>query len=175
MNRENLHTHTLEKLFGSIKLNILKQNKTIRIVQLEDETSQVRTLAIVRFFDVKGQTLKEAYAKILKGSLLGKTLCEFNIDFNKEPIGSIQVKIPKWLQEGFKSTEESTLGFVSQIWVNDDTINTSFLFSEIIEIIPTELVDNYKHKVNPLQQVDNKIMSLLKEAKIELIKPDHVI
>jgi hypothetical protein len=150
MNKENLHTHTLEKLFGSIKLNILKQNETIRIVQLEDDTSQVRTLAIVRFFEVKGQALQEAYTKILNGSLLGKTLCEFNIEFNKELIGSIQVKIPKWLQEGFKSAEDSSMGYVSQIWVKDSTINTSFLFSEIIEIIPPELKKNYNHKVKPI-------------------------
>ncbi|MFC4723224.1 hypothetical protein ACFO5O_12885 [Geojedonia litorea] len=173
MNKENLHTHTLEKLFGSIKLNILKQNETIRIVQLEDETSQVRTLAIVRFFNVKGQNLKEAYEKILNGSLLGKTLCEFNIDFNKEPIGSIQVKIPIWLQKGFKSTKDSSLGFVSQIWVNDSAVSNSFLFSEIIEIIPAELKNNYKHKVKPIPKVEDSIMSLLNEAKIELIKPDH--
>ena len=37
MNIENLHTSTLEKLFGSIDLRIIRQDEDVRIVQLNDK------------------------------------------------------------------------------------------------------------------------------------------
>ncbi|MGM5469430.1 hypothetical protein ACS386_04070 [Flavobacteriaceae bacterium LMO-SS05] len=170
MNYKNLHTHTLEQLFGPISLNILKQNETIRIVELKDQDRICKTLALVRFLNIHGIALKEAYDKIIEGGLLGQTLYDYKIDFEKEFIGSISVKLPDWLQADFKTHEALSFGFISNIWVKDESVaQNRFLFSEIIEIIPPELKKVFIHKIKPLQNTNKSIMSMLNEAKIEMI------
>ena len=49
MNFEDLHTYTLEKQFGTIKNCIVKQDKNIRIVPLQDNLGISRTLGVVKF------------------------------------------------------------------------------------------------------------------------------
>ena len=170
MNRKNLHTNRLEQLFGPISLHILKQEAPIRIVELKDGNGLCRTLAIVRFLDVHGKVLKEAYKIILGGELLGKTLVDFEIDFEREYVGSIPVKLPNWLKKDFKSKENEGVAFVSNIWVNDETVLPSkFVFTEIIEIIPNELKKDFVYKENPSQKINSKTLELFKEASIDLI------
>jgi len=170
MNYKKLHTDALEELFGPISLHILKQNETIRIVELKDKDDLCRTFALVRFLNIKGKELKKAHDLMVKGALLGKTLCDFKIDFDREFIGSVQVKLPDWLKDHFKTTEDSGLGFISHIWVNDDSVEPCrFIFSEIIEIIPTELKKDFIHNIKPLKNVDFEFLSMLNEAKIEMI------
>lgn len=170
MNHKNLHTYALEQLFGPISLHILKQNESIRIVELKDKDKLCRTFAIVRFLNVNGEKLIEAHEKIVKGELLGKTLCDFKIDFDREFIGSVQVKLPDWLKDHFKTTKDSGFGFVSHIWVNDDSVLPNrFVFSEIIEIIPPELKKDFSHNIKPLKKVDLEFLSMFNEAKIEMI------
>ncbi|HKK11386.1 MAG TPA: hypothetical protein VJ945_01035, partial [Flavobacteriaceae bacterium] len=135
-----MHTHALEQLFGPISLNILKQDETIRIVELRDGKGMSRTLAIVKFLDIHGDALKKAHNKVINGGLLGKTLLDFKIDFDKEYMGSVEVKLPKWLKNDFNTDKDFTVGFMSNIWINDTSGKKSrFLFSEIVEIIPPEL------------------------------------
>jgi hypothetical protein len=170
MNYKKLHTDALEELFGPISLHILKQNETIRIVELKDKDNLCRTFALVRFLNVKGKVLKEAHGLIVNGSLLGKTLSDFKIDFDREFIGSIQVKLPDWLKGHFKTTKDSGFGFVSHIWVNDDSVEPDrFIFSEIIEIIPPELKNEFIHNIKPINKVDLEFLEMLEEAKIEII------
>jgi hypothetical protein len=169
MNYKNLHTHTLEQLFGPISIHIKKQNKTIRIVELKDDDNFCRTLAIVRFVDVHGQALKKAYETILSGELLGKTLHDSKIDFDKKYKGSLQVKLPDWLKNDFKTEHDLGIAFLSHIWVMDGALEEQeFIFAEIIEIIPQELKLDFKYKINPLQTIDSKISDLFKEANIDL-------
>jgi hypothetical protein len=170
MNIENLHTHALEQLFGPISLHILKQNETIRIVELKDRDDLCRTLAIVRFLKIKGKSLKEAHNRIVKGELLGKTLTDFKIDFEREFIGSVQVKLPDWLKDNFNTTEDFGYGFISHIWVKDNSaVPDRFIFSEIIEIIPPELKNKFNQHIKPINTVDLEFLEMLEEAKIEII------
>ena len=170
MKYKYLHTHTLEKLFGPISIQIKKQDQTVRIVELKDKDGRCRTLAIVRFLDVHGKTLKEAYEKIIGGELLGKTLIDYKIDFDKEYRGSLQIKIPKWLQNDFKSESEYGIAFLSIVWIKDVSLKPSrFTFAEIIEIIPQELKNDFIYKINPLQDINSKVSELFQEASIEVI------
>ena len=170
MKYKNLHTHTLEKLFGPISIQIKKQDKTVRIVELKDEDELCRTLAIVKFSDVHGNLLKEAYETILSGELLGKTLCQFNIDFDKVYTGSLQLKLPSWLKNDFKTEDDLGIAFFSGIWITDKSLNPKkFKFADIIEIIPQDLKDDFKYKINPLQNIDSSVKELFKEANINLI------
>lgn len=169
MNYKNLHTHTLEQLFGPISIQIKKQNESIRVVELKDGGGLCRTLAIVRFLNIYGKVLREAYDTILSGELLGKTLHDFNIDFDKEYKGSLQVKLPDWLKNDFKTDDDFGIAFLSHIWVKDEALKPpKFIFAEIIEIIPQELKHDFKYKINPLQKVNSKISDLFKEANIDL-------
>lgn len=174
MNYRNLHTHTLEKLFGTITLHILKQDETIRIVELKDGGGLSRTLGLVRFLNIKGQLLRKAHDEILNGGLLGKTLCDFKIDFNKEFVGSVEVNLPDWLKENFKTLEDKSVGFISNVWIIDHDVSPNrFLFSEIIEIIPPELKNKYTDKIKPLHRVNESIHSLFIDANIHMIKTEN--
>ena len=170
MKYKYLHTHTLEKLFGPISIQIKKQDQTVRIVELKDKDGRCRTLAIVRFLDVHGKTLKEAYEKIISGELLGKTLIDYKIDFDKEYRGSLQIKIPKWLQNDFKSESEYGIAFLSIVWIKDVSLKPSrFTFAEIIEIIPQELKNDFIYKIHPLDKINSKVSDLFQEASIDVI------
>lgn len=170
MNIKNLHTQALEQLFGPISLHILKQNESIRIVELRDKHKLNRTFAIVKFLNIKGKVLIEAHDKIVKGELLGKTLCDYKIDFDREFIGSVKVKLPEWLKNDFKTNEDEGYGFISNIWVNDDSVEPNrFVFSKIIEVIPNELKQEFIHNIKPLKHLDLKILGMLDEAKIEVV------
>jgi hypothetical protein len=68
-----------------------------------------RTLGIVRFFNVNLLTV--VHNKILSGPLLGKTLYDSNIDFDKEFIGSVKVNLPEGLRNDFKSEHDNGLIF----------------------------------------------------------------
>ena len=52
MNYENLHSSVLERLFGSISLEIIKQDENIRIIKLVDKKNITRTIGIVKFLKV---------------------------------------------------------------------------------------------------------------------------
>lgn len=174
MNYEDLHTSTLEKIFGSIDLNIIRQDENIRIIHLNDKSGISRTLGIVRFLNIRGQSLKEAHNKILEGGLLGKTLYNFDINFNKEFIGSLQIKLPNWLKKDFKTEEDKCFGFFSKISVQTSPLsNNKFLYSELIEIIPPELTNVFIDKIKPLKEIDENLLSLIREADLEVIKLEN--
>ncbi len=48
---------------------------------------------------------------------MGKTLYESNIEFNKEFIGSFEVKLPEWLKTDFNTLKASSLVFFSKIFL----------------------------------------------------------
>jgi len=173
MKYENLHTYTLEKLFGAIKLYVLRQDDHFRIIELVDENGISRTLGVVIFFNINTPSLQEAHNKILSGSLLGKTLYDSNIDFHKKYIGSLEVKIPMWIKEDFKSEHNIGIVFFSRISVlNNDTFS---LYSELIEVIPLELKDKFIDKINPLNKIDKTLSSLLNAAELEISNPDTLL
>jgi glycerol-3-phosphate responsive antiterminator len=60
MDLERLHSSSLEKLYGEIKGDIIKQDEHFRIVPLKDHQSMTRTSGLVRFFDVDQVALKIA-------------------------------------------------------------------------------------------------------------------
>lgn len=173
MNLENLHTSTLEKLFGSINLRIIRQDKDVRIVQLNDENGISRTLGIVKFFNIENDLLVEVHKKILEGGLLGKTLFDSNIDFDKKFIGTLQVKLPQWLKNDFDTEQDSSFAIISKISIyNNRLSNDKLLYSELIEIIPPELTDVFIDKTKQLENISLNVLSLFESANLELIKLD---
>jgi len=174
MHYENLHTYTLEKIFGSITLEIVKQNDSIRIIELNDRENISRTLGVVRFVNIDGDTLKKAHHKILSGALLGKTLYDSNINFNKEFIGTVHVKLPNWLKEDFKTEHTNGFTFYSKITVdNNNHSNSDFLYSELIEVIPLELKDKFSDKINPLNNIGDNLRYLLDAADLEIVNIEN--
>lgn len=170
MKYKYLHTHTLEKLFGPISIQIKKQDESVRIVELKDQDGRCRTLAIVRFLDVQGEALKEAYQKIIGGELLGKTLLDHKIDFDKEYRGSLQIKLPSWLKNDFITESDNGIAFLSIVWIKDESLRPSrFTFAEIIEIIPQELKNDFIYKIHPLEEINSKVSDLFQEASIDVI------
>lgn len=168
MQYENLHTYALEKLFGTLKLRIIRQSEDLRIIELNDDDNISRTFGIVRFINVFGESLEKAHYKIRAGALLGKTLYDSDIAFDKKFIGSLQVKLPNWLKEDFKSEYDNGLAFYSKISVSDEPSSIDeFLYSELIEVIPLELEGTFKNKIVRLKKIDKNVLSLLHSADIE--------
>ena len=171
MNYKKLHTYILENKFGQIDGKIIKQDKNIRIIHLQDKKGISRTLGIVRFLNTDNKILEVAHGKIIAGELLGKTLQEFKINFRKEFIGSLKVKLPEWLKKDFNNQHDIGLAFFSKIFVSDDSIlEGKFLYSELIEIIPQDLEPLFNDETESLLQIDNNLILLLNEAGLTDIK-----
>lgn len=167
MNYEDLHTSVLEKLFGSIDLRIIRQDEDIRIIQLNDKNEISRTLGVVRFLNIESKQLKIAHGKILEGGLLGKTLLDLDIDFDKEFIGKLQVKLPDWLKKDFNTQQDTSLAFFSKILVRTNSLSDrNLLYAELVEIIPPELTDVFVDKTKSLSKIDDNLLSLLKVVDI---------
>jgi hypothetical protein len=170
MNYKKLHTYILENKFGQIDGKIIKQDKNIRIIHLQDKKGISRTLGVVRFLNTDNKILEVAHGKILAGELLGKTLQEFNINFRKEFIGSLKVKLPEWLKKDFNNQQNNGLAFFSKISIIiDSELGENFLYSELIEIIPLDLEKLFVDKIKAASKIDEKFMSLLKEAGLTKI------
>ena len=171
MEYQKLHTCTLEKLFGPMEGHIIRQNKNIRIIHLKDKFGNSKTLAVVIFLNIENKELKLAHKKILAGSLLGKTLYDSNIDFDKEFLGTIQVTLPNWLMKEFKTQQDSSVVLYSRVSVCDDSLlNGNFIYSELIEIVPPELKDVFINKTKSITTIDENLLSLLKEVDLKEIK-----
>ena len=70
----------------------------------------------------------------------------------------------------FKSEHDFGIAFFSNIWVKDDSVDvTKFVFAKVVEIIPEELKDDFKYKINPVTNIDSQIKNLFKQAEIELL------
>lgn len=174
MEYKNLHTFTLEKIFGSIKNHIIQQDENIRIVHLKDSKGVSRTLGIVKFLNTDSDLLVDVHEKIRDGGLLGKTLFDSNIDFDKELVGTLQVKLPKWIMKDFNTEQDSSIAIFSRISIYTNRLsNDKFLYLELLEIIPPELKDVFIDKVKPLNTISENILSLFKVVDIEVIKLEN--
>lgn len=171
MDYQKLHTYTLEKLFGPMKGHIIRQDDKIRIIHLRDKKGVSKTLAVVRFLNIENKALKLAHKKIITGSLLGKTLYDSDIDFDKEFLGTIHVKLPNWLMKEFNTQQNSSIVQYSRVTVCDDSLlNKNFIYSELIEILPPELKDIFTNKTKAITKVDENLLSLLKEVDLKELK-----
>jgi len=174
MNNIKLHTYTLEKKFGHIDGRIIKQDKNIRIIHLKDGKGISRTLGIVRFLNADKKVIKGAHKKIKNGGLLGKTFKDFKINFRKEFVGSLRVKLPDWLKNDFNTKQNNGFALFSNVLVSDDSLlNNEFLYAELIEIIPLDLKDLFIDKTQSLSEIDEKFNSLLKEAGLTKINVEN--
>jgi hypothetical protein len=174
MNNKKLHTYTLEKEFGHIGGQIIKQNKHIRIIHLKDNKEISRTLAIVRFLNTDKNVIKVAHSKIKEGGLLGKTFQNLKINFRKEFVGSLQVKLPEWLKTDFDTKQNTGFALFSKVLVSDDSLlHNEFMYAELIEIIPQDLETLFIDKTKTLSEIDKTFISLLKEADLTEINVEN--
>ena len=155
MDQKNLHTAFLENQFGPISIGILKQENKLRMVNLYDQHSVSRTVAIVQFHETDKEVVRSAHQKILNGDPLGNTLSISDIDFDKIQLQKFMVRLPDWLIEDFGSAETETLAIHSQINIRDASEEEAFLYANIIEIIPPDIL--YLFQLNgELKNADTK-------------------
>ena len=170
MDYKDLHTCTLEQLYGPILGQLVKQDENIRIIHLLDKKGISRTLGVVRFLNIKSEEIKVAHDKILSGALMGKTLYESNIEFDKEFIGSFEVKLPEWLKTDFNTSKASSLVFYSKIFIGSDSeTDGKFLYSEIIEVVPPELRKLMDNKIKPLSDLEENLLYLCNASGLTTI------
>lgn len=140
MNSRKLHTALLEELFGPIYLRILKQEGSLRMVHLLDENKISRTMGIVHFRNTDHPVIKAAHGCILAGALLGKTLHERDIPYSKDMLYQLEVCLPEWVSRDFLSDRETTVANYSKITIEDRVSGKRFLYADLFEIIPPEII-----------------------------------
>jgi hypothetical protein len=140
MNGKKLHTALLEDLFGPIRLRILKQENPYRMVHLLDKDQISRTMGIVRFRNTDHPVIEAAHGRIVAGELLGKTLLEGQIPYTKATLFQYDVCLPEWVSKDFMSDQNTTVANYSRITIEDRSNGTDFLYAELFEIIPPEII-----------------------------------
>lgn len=168
---QKLHTTTLEKLFGAIHNHIIRQNNNIRMVHLMDSNGISRTLGVVRFEKVNDD-LSVPHNKICNGAMLGKTLLEFNVDFDKQFIGSIDVELPEWLKNDFNTREKHSKAFLSRILIKTKETVEDTIYAEIIEVIPPEIIYEFNEKIKQQISLEPNWQSLIKDADLKVYSYD---
>ena len=121
MDTNTLHTSTLEKLYGPVECEIIRQDDKIRIVHLKDKKGVSRTVGVVKFFNTDHNPIKSVHQTIQEGGLLGKTLQKSKIDYKKEIIGAVPVRLPDWIKNDFITDEEHSMALISKIKVRDSS------------------------------------------------------
>lgn len=169
MESHELHTYTLENLFGPMHNKLIRQDDELRMVHLMDEQNISRTLGIVRFKEIDGKLIEKVHFEIAQGEMLGKTLLEHEIDFDKEFIGARDIELPEWLLKEFHSDNKYSKAFFSRIWVNNSDTGIKELYAEIIEAIPFEISNEFPSKKEQLLEVESVWEPLLRAAKIKLV------
>ena len=164
---QKLHTYTLEKLFGTIHNQVIKQNNTIRMVHLMDSNEISRTLGVVKFEKVNDDILVP-HNKIRNGAMLGKTLLEFNVDFDKQFIGTIDVELPEWLKNDFNTREKHSKAFLSRILIKTKETVEDTTYAELIEVIPPEIIHEFNEKIKQQISLEPNWQSLIKDAGLKV-------
>ena len=167
MNETNLHSSRLERLVGKISCELISQEGEIRKVHLFDSKGISRTLGIVKFYEVQGAELENAHSRILSGELLGKTLFEANIAFEKTYEGHLPVALPEWLQRDFDTGASSSIALYSKIYINrHNGQEYKMLYADVIEVIPPSLLMDFIKVAPPLVQTDTYIETLFNASGI---------
>lgn len=171
---EQLHSNRLEKLVGAVRGDLIHQEERFRMVHLRDTAGISRTLGIVRFSEVESEPLRKAHDKIRSGSLLGETLMDEAIAFEKIPLGTFEVALPAWLQAEFATDLGSSLALYSKIYiVPPDSLQEQELYAEIIEVLQPQLRDAFVSYESPIRSWDQSLRDLCRIANISLMKPSH--
>lgn len=171
MEYENLHTCVLEKVYGPLRLDLFKQDEKFRLVHLRDEDDISRTFGVVKFLEVAGEPLKTAHNKILDGAMLGKTLFDYEINFDKKTIGSFLVELPTYLMTDFNCKPKEGIAVFSRIMVRDESTPASpFTYSELIEVMPYKLGKQLLAQTEYLSKLDKNLLDLCEAAEIKPIK-----
>lgn len=165
MNTKNLHTAKLEKLYGPVECEIISQDHKIRIVHLKDKQGISRTVGVVRFYNTDHKPIKAVHRSILAGGLLGKSLQQSKIDYQKEVIGALPVSLPDWIKNDFKTEEERSLGLISIIKLKTSS-GGQLLYTEILEVLPPELSSAYVQDIVQKKDIDKDLLPLFESVDL---------
>ena len=167
MSSRKLHTASLEELYGPISCEIIRQDNEIRIVHLRDNNDVSRTVGVVRFYNTDHKPIKAVHQTILAGGLLGKTLQQSKVNYEKHTVGVVPVLLPDWIKNSFRTNEEHSVAVISMI--NIDTSSTeSLLYTGIIEVLPPDLSSGYDLDIIGKQDIDHDMLPLFELADLKI-------
>lgn len=165
MDVNTLHTSTLEKLYGPIACEIIRQDDKLRIVHLMDKKGISRTVGVVRFYNTDHKPIEAVHKCILEGGLLGKTLQKFKIDYRKDIIGALPVRLPDWIQKDFLIKEEHSIAMISHIKLEVSS-GEQLLYTKIIEVLPPELSAEVVHELIQIHDIDKDLLPLFESVDL---------
>ena len=165
MDTNTLHTSTLEKLYGPVECEIIRQDDKIRIVHLKDKKGVSRTVGVVRFYNTDHQPISAVHRRILDGGLLGKTLQQSKIDYKKKIIGKLPVRLPDWIKKDFLTDEEHSIALISIIMIKISS-GDQFLYTKIIEVLPPELSYGHVYDIIQKPDIDEDLLPLFESVDL---------
>jgi hypothetical protein len=167
MNSKRLHTASLEELYGPISCEIIRQDNEIRIVHLRDKKDVSRTVGVVRFYNTDHKPIKAVHQTILAGGLLGKTLQQSKVHYEKHIVGVVPVILPDWIQNNFRTNEEHSVAVISMINI-DSSSGSPLRYTAIIEVLPPDLSSGYEQNIIRKQDIEHDILPLFELADLNI-------
>lgn len=131
MEEQKLGTDVLKEKFGEITPQITYRDGSSRVVLAVAEDGRVGAYSIVHFDDV-GKSLipDEIHRQIIGGKLIGKTIRESGIPFERDEECTFVYRIPKSIQSLFNTDHKES--FVKRVNFKIGTINSPY--ASIVEI-----------------------------------------
>ena len=165
----SLHSSQLESLVGAISCEIVDQTGNYRKVHLRDAGGISRTYAVVQFNEIMDESIREAHTKIINGGLLGKTLKQARLEYEKVCHGTFELSLPSWLRREFHTEEIIGLAIYSSIQLTHSSVSAGQKsYAQILEIVPPGLKQHFTGNAPKLNNPGTGLQELCTFGEIKL-------
>lgn len=171
--KEKLHITQLEELYGPIKVNVLRHDKLMREVHLEDKNGISRTYALTFFSENNDLEFQEINKEIQLGSLIGRTFEKHGYFIRKRGLGFFIVDLPVWLRDKFNTKGAAAKANVYEFCVSKAE-SVFKVYGTIVEIYPPEfkppvILESENVGVNNRQLlgIENLVRKIISKTEIK--------
>ena len=132
-----LNSQRIKRLFGSYGVDVLHQDDELRISNLhsfKNESTIMRTCAIVNYCLPVAASLEDAHNAILKGGSIGATLKKNGFSITKQPIYFGETNLPIVAKKNMDIDSDSAAVHIYCLWVSNEKNAMPLEYYTIIEI-----------------------------------------
>lgn len=128
-----LNQQRIELIFGQYKVNVLFQENTIRVSNLNAD-GVMRTCAVVHFDLPVPAWLEATHQQIYNGASIGKAIKDNGFELIKEPLYFGISQLPEIARQNMQTDENAAAVHIYQSKVINPTTSESFSYCTIIEL-----------------------------------------
>jgi hypothetical protein len=146
-----LHTDVLEEKYGPIEPEIVRHDKTIREVYLNDSQGIARTYALTFFPDSwESEDIQAIDDEIRNGGSIGKTFKKHGYEIRKNVIAVFVLDVPTWLQERFRSEKPQAKARFSEFYAKKEG-NEPVIYATVLEVYSPDFREAEVNSVDETQ------------------------